>query len=117
MARRQHLTLTLIVGVVLFFLFTWFVSSDKSTSADPYSSSTFHFDTSDTLKKQASTPMAPVDFGGLDSILTGGSIAPKLGNETAKYVFPERLLATRPQLYIVCVEFWDSKLTLHRNLL
>lgn len=88
MARRQHLTLTFIVGVVLFFLFTWFMSSEKNAGAiaDPLSPASFQFETSDGLKKQASTPMAPVDFGGLDSILTGGSIAPKLGNETAKYV-------------------------------
>lgn len=87
MARRQHLTLTLIVGVVLFFLFTWFVSSEKSPAVDPLSPAGFQFETSDGFKKQPSTPMAPVDFGGLDSILTGGSIAPKLGNETAKYVY------------------------------
>lgn len=68
------------------------MSSDKNTgaSADPLSPAAFQFETSDGLKKQASTPMASVDFGGLDSILTGGSIAPKLGNETAKYVLEQR---------------------------
>lgn len=87
MARRPHLTLTLIVGLVVFFLLTWFVSSDKNAAAaDPLSPAGFQFETSDGLKKQASTPMAAVDFGSLDNILTGGSIAPKLGNETAKYV-------------------------------
>lgn len=41
--------------------------------------------------------MAAVDFGGLDNILSGGSIAPKLGNETLKYVEHKNLRSRSPK--------------------
>lgn len=83
MARRQHLTLILMVGLVVFFSLTWFMSSSGTPSVDPLSDSGLQYATSESLKKQ---PLGGMDFSGLDGILTGGSIAPKLGNETAKYV-------------------------------
>lgn len=86
MARRQHLTLVLIVGLVMFFSLTWFMSSDGAPGADPLAASKMQYAASEGFNKQGSTPMGALDLGGLDGILTGGSIAPKLGNETAKYV-------------------------------
>lgn len=83
MARRQHLSLMLMVGVVMFFSLTWFMSSKGSPDAESLAASGLQYQTS---SKQGSTPMGAVDFGGLDNILAGGSIAPKLGNETLKYV-------------------------------
>lgn len=91
MARRQHLSLMLIVGVVMFFSLTWLMSSSGSPDADPLAASGLQYQTSQSGSKQGSTPMGAVDFGGLDSILTGGSIAPKLGNETLKCVNHHRL--------------------------
>ncbi|CAN8099838.1 unnamed protein product [Discula destructiva] len=82
MARRQHLTLMLVVGAAIFFTLTYFMSSKSALHSDSFSLPTF--DTSDTFKQQTSTPMGAVDFGGLTDILAGGSIAPKLGNETLK---------------------------------
>ncbi|KAJ4394871.1 hypothetical protein N0V93_004091 [Gnomoniopsis smithogilvyi] len=78
MARRQHLTLMLMAGVAIFFTLTYFMSTGSSRT-DPYSPSAYEYKTS-----SGSTPMSAVDFGGLDNILSGGSIAPKLGNETLK---------------------------------
>lgn len=84
MARRQHLTLVLVVGLVMFFSLTWFMSSAGAPAADPLAASKMQYAASESFNKQGSTPMGALDLGGLDSILTGGSIAPKLGNETAK---------------------------------
>lgn len=84
MARRQHLSLILVFGLVAFFSLTWFMSSSGSSSQ----LAAFEYDSAGSVKKGSLTPMAAVDFGGLDGILTGGSIAPKLGNETLKYVHP-----------------------------
>ena len=81
------------LGFVAFVTLTWFMSG-SSSGPDPFAG----YDSSASLRKQgSSTPMAAVDFGGLNNILTGGSIAPKLGNETAKYVVPRRLPPPRPQ--------------------
>lgn len=76
----------LIVGIVMFFSLTWFMSSSSPSDSDPLAASGLQYQASQNGGKQGSTPMGAVDFGGLDSILTGGSIAPKLGNETLKYV-------------------------------
>lgn len=84
MARRQHLTLMLMAGAAIFFTLTYFMSTGPSR-ADPFTPSAFDYKTSPG-SSSGSTPMGAVDFGGLDTILSGGSIAPKLGNETLKYV-------------------------------
>lgn len=67
----------LLTGAAIFFTLTWFMSGSSSTH-DPFSTSNFQYD------GKTKTPSAPVDFGALSDVLTGGSIAPKLGNETAK---------------------------------
>lgn len=73
----------LLTGLAVFFTLTWFMSSSGgSSNYDPYAPSDFQYDGQ---KPQGKTPSAPVDFGSLSDVLTGGSIAPKLGNETAKY--------------------------------
>lgn len=82
MARRQHLTLMLAVGAAFFFILTYFMSSGSSSPID-----LFAYDQSeDGFQQQTSTPMGAVDFGGLSDVLSGGSIMPKLGNETLKCV-------------------------------
>ncbi|KAF3762806.1 hypothetical protein M406DRAFT_357592 [Cryphonectria parasitica EP155] len=86
MARRQHLSLILILGLAAFFSLTWFMSSGRSRGAESVSPSAYQYEAAGSVKQQQqdSTPMGAVDFGGLEGILSGGSIAPKLGNETAK---------------------------------
>ncbi|ROV92967.1 hypothetical protein VMCG_08997 [Cytospora schulzeri] len=86
MARRQHLTLTVVLAFIGFMTFTWFMSSTNPAGSDPFSAS-IPFDSADSLKKGSSgssLSTGSVDFGLGDSILAGGAIAPRLGNETAK---------------------------------
>lgn len=88
MARRQHLTLTVVLAFLGFMTFTWFMSSSNPAGSDPFSVAT-QYDTTESLKKGSSgssLSTGSVDFGLGDSILGGGAIAPRLGNETAKYV-------------------------------
>lgn len=64
-------------------------SSTSSASASGPATYKYQYESEGGVKKQDSTHTAAADFGGLEGILTGGSIAPRLGNETAKYVlFP-----------------------------
>lgn len=88
MARRQHLTLTVLLVFFGFLTFTWFMSSGSQSAADNYAAANFPVDSTESLKQQASSGWSPgeVDFGLGDNILKGGAIAPRLGNETAKYV-------------------------------
>ncbi|KAK0725067.1 ERV/ALR sulfhydryl oxidase domain-containing protein [Lasiosphaeris hirsuta] len=77
MARRQHVTLMLVVGVMVFLGMTYVMSSvgslrNRSSPSGSSDDSIFDYGSSNS---------------GLDisnSILTGGSIAPKLENATAK---------------------------------
>lgn len=91
MARRQHLTLTLIVAVVLFFSISYFFSST------PRSVDGFHLHNDDapraapakgqTIKEAARDAEGfKIDIDDLPS-LEGDSIAPKLENATLKLVF------------------------------
>jgi len=77
MARRQHITLMLVMGVMLFVGMTYFMAgAGRRTDA---LTPGFGSDT-EALKDQGK-----LDLGGVSSsILTGGSIAPKLENATAK---------------------------------
>lgn len=90
MPRRQHLTLMLVVGAAIFLTLTYFISSSSSSPIDPFSPSAYDNEAPGNSKPQTSTPMGAVDFAGLGDILSGGSIAPKLGNETLKYVALQR---------------------------
>jgi len=64
MARRQHVTLTVAVGLLLFLAMTYMLSGGSGEG----------FGERETK----------LDLGLPDSVLTGGSIAPKLENATAK---------------------------------
>ena len=72
MARRQHITLSLGILVVFFMVVTYFMSPGSSSA---------HIRTSD---KSPSAKVEQPELGLSDSILKGGSIAPKLENATAK---------------------------------
>jgi hypothetical protein len=79
MARRQHITLTL-VGVLLFITLTYFMSSGSNSQyvkADESWISTGHASSHGTSGSRAVPGIS-------ESILTGGSIAPKLENATIK---------------------------------
>ncbi|KAL2261727.1 hypothetical protein VTK26DRAFT_3495 [Humicola hyalothermophila] len=85
MARRQHLTLTL-AAMLLFLGFTCFMSS--TSDADRYATrlnNDFFDHTSDGSSHSSHTTSESSFGSGLsESILKGGSIAPKLENATAK---------------------------------
>lgn len=63
MARRQHITLIAVAAIFVFMTMTYILSGGSSDS-----------DSND----------GKLDLGLSDSLLNGGSIAPKLGNATAK---------------------------------
>ena len=73
MARRQHITLSLGILVVFFMIVTYFMSPGTSSAFIP------------TPDNSPSNKVKQPDLGLSDSILKGGSIAPKLENATAKY--------------------------------
>lgn len=77
MARRQHLTASILLVVVLFFSISYFLSGSSSHDVDR-------------IHEPAGEPKSEfkVDLGGMPaSLLDGESIAPKLENATLKYVF------------------------------
>jgi hypothetical protein len=77
MARRQHLTATVLLAVVLFFSITYLLSGSSSSNADR------------TREAVVAEPKSEfkVDFDGMPAnLLEGESIAPKLENATLKYV-------------------------------
>lgn len=71
MARRQHVTLTVVAGFMFFMFMTYFLSGGNSAFRSSVSS------------ENGGAP-EKLDLGLSDSILKGGSIAPKLENATAK---------------------------------
>lgn len=71
MARRQHVTLTVVAGLMVFMFMTYFLSGSNSAFRSSVS------------YEEGSTPER-LELGLTDSILKGGSIAPKLENATAK---------------------------------
>lgn len=76
MARRQHLTATILLAVVLFFSISYFLSGSSSHDVDRILASVAD-----------SKPEFKVDLSGMPaSLLDGESIAPKLENATLKYV-------------------------------
>jgi len=68
MARRQHITLIAVAAIFVFMTMTYLLSGGHSSDSDSSDSK--------------------LDLGLSDSLLNGGSIAPKLGNATAKYTAP-----------------------------
>ncbi|KAK4124342.1 hypothetical protein N657DRAFT_595145 [Parathielavia appendiculata] len=91
MARRQHLALGL-VTVMLFLGLTYFMSFGKSSdqyntmriSEDTLKSQTEHGSLTSSDDSSSSSSSSSFASGISDSILQGGSIAPKLENATAK---------------------------------
>ncbi|KAK4100421.1 hypothetical protein N658DRAFT_473334 [Parathielavia hyrcaniae] len=86
MARRQHLTLGL-MAAMLFLGLTYFMSSSKSSNQ--YSTTRISDDTLQSQTEHGSLTSSDNSssnpaLGLSDSILHGGSIAPKLENATAK---------------------------------
>lgn len=75
MARRQHLSLTVVGALFVLGLLTLFMSSKKVPALSPFAADSSSA-ASDVWKADAKVP---------ESILKGGSIAPKLENATAKY--------------------------------
>jgi len=63
MARRQHITLMVVAGFFVFLTMTYLLSGGSS---------------------DVDSNGGKLDLGLSDSVLNGGSIAPKLGNATAK---------------------------------
>lgn len=105
MARRQHLTLTVLLAVVVFLSITYFFSSSASPirrAAAPFGRDA----ESISQKTTAAPPSEPnsdftVDLDAIPTLSEGDSIAPKLENATLKYVdFVASLLPTsrRPNL-------------------
>lgn len=82
MARRQHLTLTL-MGVMLFLTLIYYMSSSSSGSRYPTMEVDSPWDRPEHSDSQSDSAGNPA-LGVPDSILQGGSIAPKLENATAK---------------------------------
>lgn len=77
MARRQHFSLMVILTLVAFFSVTYLFSSGASSGG---------FDGPSAPLAKDSVTSGGLDLGHIDgSILSGGSIAPKLENATAKY--------------------------------
>ena len=79
MARRQHLTL-MVALVVLGFLSLTYLMSASPSSRYPDAGLLRQAHDGTGIVKEADK----ADFGLPSSILTGGSIAPKLENKTAK---------------------------------
>lgn len=88
MARRQHLTLIVVLAVVAFLSLTWLMSGSPVDVNPPFSPASPPLeksgDDAKPVAKVDSKPTEKGDFGVPPSILTGGAIAPKLENATAK---------------------------------
>lgn len=90
MARRQHLTAMLALAVIIFLLFTYTLSSSSTTTTGTV--------VSDGVAKTGdkSSDGATADLDLSSGVLTGGAIAPKLENATAKSVNPPHRHPLRP---------------------
>ncbi|KAF6838367.1 FAD-linked sulfhydryl oxidase erv2 [Colletotrichum plurivorum] len=81
MARRQHLSLLLVVAIVAFFSISYLFSGPSIDAASPKPPAAAAPLKGDSVSSSADTP----DLGHIsNSILSGESIAPKLENATAK---------------------------------
>ena len=96
MARRQHLSLIVVLGFfACFTLFYLFSGPSDSTLSVPRVSGDVSPVTQHNAhagpgnQKTTAEDASRIDVGSIpDSILSGGSIAPKLENATIKYGFP-----------------------------
>lgn len=68
MARRQHVTLTVVVGFLVFIAMTYLLSGSGST----------------VVFENEGQSKGKLDLSLSENVLKGGSIAPKLENATAK---------------------------------
>jgi len=80
MARRQHLTLMVVCAVAFFIFLTYTLAPSPTDRRLPQKELLKQADDKTNIAQEAEKG----DFGLSSSILTGGAIAPKLGNETAK---------------------------------
>jgi FAD-linked sulfhydryl oxidase len=80
MARRQHLTLSVLLGVFLFFSITYFFSGSSSHHVDRIPAPMGESPAESRSEFKVDLPEMPA------SMLEGESIAPKLENATLKYV-------------------------------
>ncbi len=83
MARRQHITLMVALVICGLLTLSW-IMSGTSTARYPKAELLNRPDAKTDIVKEQSK-VASGDGGLSTSILTGGSIAPKLENATAKY--------------------------------
>ena len=95
MARRPHITLMLVVGVILFVFTTYMLSSSGSSGVVQHSEPLDLGGSSGSgdHKSASGDGGSKSAFGISDNILKGGSIAPKLENATAKYVYHVHYIA------------------------
>ncbi|EGO54967.1 hypothetical protein NEUTE1DRAFT_147635 [Neurospora tetrasperma FGSC 2508] len=86
MARRPHITLMLVVGVILFVFTTYMLSSSGSSGVVQHAETLDLGGSSGSgdHKSASGDGGSKSAFGISDNILKGGSIAPKLENATAK---------------------------------
>ncbi|KAM7183431.1 hypothetical protein V8F33_013602 [Rhypophila sp. PSN 637] len=85
MARRQHVTLIFAICVIFFMSITYYMSPGSSRMPIPNKSTASGSKADGAATSHDSTAQKSVaELGFSESILTGGSIAPKLENATAK---------------------------------
>lgn len=90
MARRQHLTLTVVLGLIVFFSITYFFSGG-SASRQLNSGRAAEVPLGNIAKEASSTSSTPgpqtdfkIDLDEIPNLAEGESIAPKLENATLK---------------------------------
>ena len=88
MPRRNNIILVLVAAIAVFVLVSTLfgsgASSSISSSKDAYKAT--HASPSSDSTVLDTVELEPMDVDGLGDALTGGAIAPKLGNETLKSV-------------------------------
>lgn len=84
MARRQHLTLTVVVLLMVFFSITYLFSGPATTRVQDGGKEYLHKDEAIVPMKMEHEGDFNVDLDALPVILEGESIAPKLENATLK---------------------------------
>lgn len=84
MARRQHLALTIVLALIVFFSISFLFSSPSKTTPE----SNIYRPPVDNFGSKGDAQGFQLDLDAMPAgILEGESIAPKLENATLKYVF------------------------------